>query len=148
VGVELITSPTCLFLDEPTSGLDSEIAVSIMRTLKNIAAKGRTLALTIHQPNSDITELFDHFILMAKGEIVYGGAHPPPPQNPGDSHAAAAAPLQWPAPRAAGHVSSRTWRVERCREWQWQWRQDASIHLADACPHLHHQDTLQHYEDE
>lgn len=74
VGVELITSPTCLFLDEPTSGLDSEIAVAIMRTLKAIAAKGRTVALTIHQPNSDITELFDHFILMARGQILYGGA--------------------------------------------------------------------------
>ena len=73
VGVELITSPTCLFLDEPTSGLDSEIAVSIMRTLKSVAAKSRTVLLTIHQPNSDITELFDHFILMAKGQIVYGG---------------------------------------------------------------------------
>lgn len=76
VGVELITSPTCLFLDEPTSGLDSEIAVAIMRTLKAIAAKGRTVALTIHQPNSDITELFDHFILMARGQILYGGALP------------------------------------------------------------------------
>lgn len=73
MGVELITSPTCLFLDEPTSGLDSEIAVSIMRTLKSVAAKGRTVLLTIHQPNSDITELFDHFILMAKGQVVYGG---------------------------------------------------------------------------
>lgn len=73
VGVELITSPTCLFLDEPTSGLDSEIAVSIMRTLKNVAARGRTVLLTIHQPNSDITEQFDHFILMAKGQILYGG---------------------------------------------------------------------------
>lgn len=74
VGVELITSPTCIFLDEPTSGLDSEIAVSIMRTLKSIAKKGRTVVLTIHQPNSDITEQFDHFILMAKGRVVYGGA--------------------------------------------------------------------------
>jgi ABC-type multidrug transport system ATPase subunit len=74
VGVELITSPTCLFLDEPTSGLDSEIAVTIMRTLKGIAEKGRTVVLTIHQPNSDITELFDNFILMAKGNVVYGGS--------------------------------------------------------------------------
>lgn len=72
--MELITAPTCLFLDEPTSGLDSEIAVAIITTLKNIAAQGRTIAFTIHQPNSDITELFDHFILMAKGKILYGGA--------------------------------------------------------------------------
>ena len=45
-----------------------------MRTLKKIAAAGRTVALTVHQPNSDITELFDDFILMAKGQIMYAGA--------------------------------------------------------------------------
>ena len=73
VGMELVTSPNVLFLDEPTSGLDSSIAVQIMRTLKSIAEAGRTVALTIHQPNSDITELFDDFILMAKGRIMYAG---------------------------------------------------------------------------
>ena len=79
--MELMTAPTCLFLDEPTSGLDSEIAIAIITTLKNIAAQGRTVALTIHQPNSDITELFDHFILMAKGSVLYGGV-PPVPASP------------------------------------------------------------------
>ena len=74
VGMELVTSPKVLFLDEPTSGLDSEIAVQIIRTLNKIAEAGRTVALTIHQPNSDITELFDDFILMAKGRIMYAGA--------------------------------------------------------------------------
>jgi ABC-type multidrug transport system ATPase subunit len=76
VGIELVTSPTCVFLDEPTSGLDSEIAMTIMRTLRDVASHGRTVALTIHQPNSDITELFDDFLLMAKGRVMYAGELP------------------------------------------------------------------------
>jgi energy-coupling factor transporter ATP-binding protein EcfA2 len=79
VGIELVTSPQCLFLDEPTSGLDSEVALAIMRTLRRITSVGRTVVLTIHQPNSDITELFDDFILMAKARIMYAGAPPPLP---------------------------------------------------------------------
>ena len=77
VAIELVTSPVCIFLDEPTSGLDSEIAVTIMRTLQRIASAGRTVALTVHQPNSDITDMFNDFIMMAKGRIVYAGALPP-----------------------------------------------------------------------
>ena len=73
VAQELITNPSCIFLDEPTSGLDSEIVVTIMQTLAALASQKRTIMLTIHQPNSDITELFDDFILMARGHIVYAG---------------------------------------------------------------------------
>jgi energy-coupling factor transporter ATP-binding protein EcfA2 len=76
VGIELVTSPKCVFLDEPTSGLDSEIAMTIMRSLRDVASHGRTVALTIHQPNSDITELFDDFLLMAKGRVMYAGELP------------------------------------------------------------------------
>lgn len=57
VASELITRPLAIFLDEPTSGLDSEIAVTIMQTLKKLSARGCTILLTIHQPNSDITDL-------------------------------------------------------------------------------------------
>ena len=39
VGLELVSSPTCIFLDEPTSGLDSEIAEQIMHTLKHLAGQ-------------------------------------------------------------------------------------------------------------
>jgi hypothetical protein len=73
VATELVTSPKCLFLDEPTSGLDSEIALALVRALRDVAASGRTVALTIHQPNSDISELFDDFMLLAKGRVMYAG---------------------------------------------------------------------------
>lgn len=43
VGLELVTQPSVVLLDEPTSGLDSEIALTIVRTLKELATKGRTV---------------------------------------------------------------------------------------------------------
>lgn len=71
IGVELITDPNLIFLDEPTTGLDSFTATSVMETLKDLAISGRTVISTIHQPNSDIFEMFDRLMLMAQGKIIY-----------------------------------------------------------------------------
>ena len=67
------TDPTSIFLDEPTSGLDSEMAVSLLENLKDLCRRNRTVALTIHQPNSIITSKFDDFMLLADGNLVFGG---------------------------------------------------------------------------
>lgn len=67
IGVELITDPSLIFLDEPTTGLDSFTSTQIMMLLKNLAESGRTIIQTIHQPNSDIFEMFDQLMLMAHG---------------------------------------------------------------------------------
>lgn len=72
IGVELITDPSLIFLDEPTTGLDSFTATSVMEILGDLARKdGRTVISTIHQPNSDIFEMFDRLTLLAKGKIIY-----------------------------------------------------------------------------
>ena len=72
IGVELITDPSLIFLDEPTTGLDSFTATSVMEILRELAMKdGRTVISTIHQPNSDIYEMFDRLMLLAKGKIIY-----------------------------------------------------------------------------
>ena len=43
-----------------------------METLGDLARKdGRTVISTIHQPNSDIFEMFDRLLLLAKGKIIY-----------------------------------------------------------------------------
>ncbi|KAL6761569.1 P-loop containing nucleoside triphosphate hydrolase protein [Haematococcus lacustris] len=73
LGIELIKDPSVIFLDEPTSGLDSEMALSVMEGLVRLARKDRTVVCTIHQPNSDITALFDDLMLLAAGHLVYGG---------------------------------------------------------------------------
>ena len=60
-----------IFLDEPTTGLDSFTATSVMEILRDLARSGRTIVSTIHQPNSDIFEMFDRLMLLAQGKIIY-----------------------------------------------------------------------------
>lgn len=60
IGVQLLSNPSVLFLDEPTTGLDATSAFQLVRTLKSLAGKGRTVVTTIHQPRSEIWGLFDN----------------------------------------------------------------------------------------
>lgn len=74
IACELVTSPSIIFLDEPTSGLDSYSAYTVVQTLSTLAKRyGRTIILTIHQPRSNIYNLFDSLILLSKGNTVYSG---------------------------------------------------------------------------
>ncbi|KAK3832123.1 MAG: P-loop containing nucleoside triphosphate hydrolase protein [Linnemannia elongata] len=67
IGIQLVTEPSCLFLDEPTSGLDALTAKAVVLTLKEIAASGRTVICTIHQPRADIWHVFDNVVLLVTG---------------------------------------------------------------------------------
>ncbi|KAF9922406.1 hypothetical protein FBU30_007461 [Linnemannia zychae] len=67
IGIQLVTEPSCLFLDEPTSGLDALTAKAVVLTLKQIAASGRTVVCTIHQPRADIWHVFDNVVLLVTG---------------------------------------------------------------------------------
>lgn len=73
IGVQMLANPSVLFLDEPTTGLDASSAFQLVRTLKNLAAKGRTVVVTIHQPRSEIWGLFDGLVLLSQGAPVYSG---------------------------------------------------------------------------
>jgi len=70
---EVLTNPAIFFCDEPTSGLDSFMAASVVETLRTLAKQGRTVICTIHQPSSQIVELFDKILLMAEGRTAYLG---------------------------------------------------------------------------
>lgn len=56
---QIITNPQILFVDEPTSGLDSFMAESVISALQKIANEGKTILATIHQPSSEVFQLFD-----------------------------------------------------------------------------------------
>lgn len=75
IGVELVHSPSVMLIDEPTSGLDSVSALHIMSMLKTMAiTKGKTIAITIHQPGSRILELIDRLVLLSDGLVLHNGA--------------------------------------------------------------------------
>ncbi|PQE16403.1 ABC transporter protein [Rutstroemia sp. NJR-2017a BVV2] len=73
IGVQLLANPSVLFLDEPTTGLDATSAFQLVSTLKMLAQKGRTIITTIHQPRSEIWNLFDDLIVLSRGSPIYSG---------------------------------------------------------------------------
>eukprot|EP00216_Chloropicon_sp_CCMP2111_P004459 CAMPEP_0198240856 /NCGR_PEP_ID=MMETSP1446-20131203/5847_1 /TAXON_ID=1461542 ORGANISM="Unidentified sp, Strain CCMP2111" /NCGR_SAMPLE_ID=MMETSP1446 /ASSEMBLY_ACC=CAM_ASM_001112 /LENGTH=732 /DNA_ID=CAMNT_0043923635 /DNA_START=336 /DNA_END=2534 /DNA_ORIENTATION=- len=73
IATELLTNPSIVFLDEPSSGLDAFAAYSLGTVLKTLCHLGKTIAMTIHQPSSDLYELFDDMLLLANGRTVYWG---------------------------------------------------------------------------
>jgi ABC-type multidrug transport system ATPase subunit/ABC-type multidrug transport system permease subunit len=73
VAVELVVQPSLLLLDEPTSGLDATTALSLMTTLKDLAALGHSIAVVIHQPRTTIYNMFDHLLLLSKGRAIFDG---------------------------------------------------------------------------
>ncbi|CAK4323708.1 unnamed protein product [Aphanomyces euteiches] len=74
IGVELAAAPSILFLDEPTSGLDARSAKIIMSGIRKIASTGRTVVCTIHQPSTEVFEMFDSLLLLKRGgETVFYG---------------------------------------------------------------------------
>ena len=62
-----------LILDEPTSGLDSFTAHNLVITLSRLARGNRLVLLSVHQPRSDIFQLFDQVVLLSSGSAVYCG---------------------------------------------------------------------------
>lgn len=74
IAIELVGNPSVLFLDEPTTGLDSCNAYYIVKTLKALSHRQRTVVCTIHQPQSSIYALFDKILLMGRGgHVIYFG---------------------------------------------------------------------------
>ncbi|KAJ3981793.1 P-loop containing nucleoside triphosphate hydrolase protein [Lentinula detonsa] len=73
IGVQMLSNPSVLFCDEPTTGLDATSAYQLIKLLKSLASKGRTIICTIHQPRHDIFFLFDRITLLSQGFPVYSG---------------------------------------------------------------------------
>ncbi|MCD7471913.1 hypothetical protein HAX54_012709 [Datura stramonium] len=73
--IEILTRPKLLFLDEPTSGLDSAASYHVMNRIIKIAQEDmRTIVASIHQPSSEVFELFDNLCLLSYGKTIYFGS--------------------------------------------------------------------------
>ncbi|MCO5551376.1 hypothetical protein L7F22_004878 [Adiantum nelumboides] len=73
IAIETLKQRPLLFLDEPTSGLDSAAAFHVVKRLRMLAKAGRTLLVSIHQPGSEVFELFHFLCLLSSGKTVYFG---------------------------------------------------------------------------
>jgi ABC-type multidrug transport system ATPase subunit len=49
------------------------MAANIAESMKNLAQKGKCIVCTIHQPSSEIFEMFDRLCLLAEGRLAYLG---------------------------------------------------------------------------
>eukprot|EP00057_Strongylocentrotus_purpuratus_P023303 XP_011677777.1 PREDICTED: protein white-like [Strongylocentrotus purpuratus] len=73
VACKLFGERRLLFLDEPTTGLDSFVAQHLIRNLRSLADLGYNIVCTIHQPSSQVFNMFDQLFLLADGRCVYFG---------------------------------------------------------------------------
>ncbi|KAK3411762.1 hypothetical protein EUGRSUZ_I00523, partial [Eucalyptus grandis] len=72
--IEILTRPMLLFLDEPTSGLDSAASYHVMNRIAKLASHDqRTVIASIHQPSSEVFELFHNLCLLSSGKTVFFG---------------------------------------------------------------------------
>ncbi|KAG4969563.1 hypothetical protein JHK85_035984 [Glycine max] len=74
--IEILTRPKLLFLDEPTSGLDSAASYYVMKRIVALAQNDhiqRTVIASIHQPSSEVFQLFNNLCLLSSGKTVYFG---------------------------------------------------------------------------
>ena len=70
---QLVTDPALLYCDEPTTGLDAFTTRNLVETLAAVAARGRTVIATMHQPRADVLAHFSATLLLSKGRAVYFG---------------------------------------------------------------------------
>lgn len=73
LAVQLLTEPSILFCDEPTTGLDSYSAAIVVKTLRELATRGRVVVCSLHQPASGLLELFHEVLLLASGNVAFQG---------------------------------------------------------------------------
>ncbi len=69
----LVQDPKILILDEPTVGLDGEGKKEILREIRELKSRGKTLIVVSHQVE-DFLGLIDRLIVLEQGKIFAAGA--------------------------------------------------------------------------
>ncbi|KAI3945837.1 hypothetical protein MKW98_023111 [Papaver atlanticum] len=72
--IEILTRPELLFLDEPTSGLDSAASYHVMNRIVKLSRQySLTVISSVHQPSSEVFDLFHNLCLLSSGRTIYFG---------------------------------------------------------------------------
>ena len=56
------------------------MATTVVDVMRKMAARGKLIICTIHQPSSEIFALFDNLYLLVGGRVAYSGAREDAPQ--------------------------------------------------------------------
>ena len=70
----LVMQPRLLILDEPTEGIQPSIIKDIERVIRTLAQRGDMAILLVEQYYDFARALADHYLVMARGEIIKSGA--------------------------------------------------------------------------
>ncbi|XP_045836208.1 ATP-binding cassette sub-family G member 5 isoform X2 [Meles meles] len=73
IAAQLLQDPKFMLFDEPTTGLDCMTANQIVVLLAELAHRDRIVIVTIHQPRSELFQLFDKIAILSYGELVFCG---------------------------------------------------------------------------
>lgn len=73
IGRALTMKPRLLILDEPTEGIQPSIIKDIERAIRLLAEEGEMAILLVEQFYDFAESLADHYVLMARGEVVKQG---------------------------------------------------------------------------
>jgi putative ABC transport system ATP-binding protein len=66
----LINDPEVLIADEPTANLDTKLSGEFLAILERLAAAGRTIILTSHDPMVVEADVVDYVVTLRDGKIV------------------------------------------------------------------------------
>ena len=73
IGRALAMNPKLLILDEPTEGIQPSIIKDIERAIRALAQGGEMAILLVEQYYDFAQSLADHYVVMARGEVVREG---------------------------------------------------------------------------
>ncbi|WP_043979747.1 ABC transporter ATP-binding protein [Priestia megaterium] len=72
IAVSLIHEPSVLLMDEPTVGIDLQSKLEIIRYIKQLAAKGKTIIYITHDLN-EILDVCHRFAVLKEGKLEFAG---------------------------------------------------------------------------
>jgi len=73
IGRALAMKPKLLILDEPTEGIQPSIIKDIEKVIRSLAQSGEMAILLVEQYYDFAESLADHYVVMARGEVVKSG---------------------------------------------------------------------------